>query len=346
MYENNTYPDPFFPPPWSLPPTEKRARRSLFITGCIAGGGFLGYLVFGMGFSALLRPGAVLNRMYYGDPLCQYLIEILYSFFCVGMPFLFVFLGLRATEGDRGLSIPLGAARKPKYVPLLIVAGVGVCFVGSMASNYFAAYADAFGYGFTSYYEAMQPEALPAGVLGVVVLTLRSAVVPAMTEEFVFRGVLMQSLKKYGSAFAVASTAVLFGLMHANMTQAPFAIIAGLALGYCAAVTGSLWVSVAVHFCNNFVSVIITVVSAKAGEFAGRMTSAVIVYGGIALGVCAAVIYFLLAGRDTRPEKASVYAKNKAAAFFLAPTLLIAVGWLLWYTLNDIIPFASWVAGA
>ena len=346
MNEYNPYADPFFPSPAPMPQTEKSARRSLFITGCIVGGGFLGYLVFGMVFSMLLRPGAVLNSMYFSDPLYQYLIEILYSFFCVGLPFLFVLLGLRATEADRGLTVPLGAARKAKYAPLLIVAGVGVCFIGSIASNYFAAYADAFGFGFTSYYEAMQPEALPAGVLGVVVFTLRTAVVPAMIEEFVFRGVLMQSLKKYGGVFAVVSTAVLFGLMHANMTQAPFAIIAGLALGYCAAVTGSVWVSVAVHFCNNFVSVLITVASAKAGEVAGGVASTVIVYGGIALGVCAAVVYFLLAGREARLEKATVYAKNKAAAFFLAPTLLIAIGWLIWYTLNDIVPFAAWLAGA
>ena len=325
---------------------ERQLRRRLFFTGNVLGFGFLGYLLLSRCFGLLLRDGAPLGALYNEVPLYTYLIEILYSFFCVGLPFLIVFIILRKSRAYSDLTIPLGGTYASSHAALLVPAAVGVCFVGSLLSNYFSAWADAMGFGFTSYYQALEPDVLPPGVLGAAALVLRTAVVPAIIEELVFRGVVLQTLRRYGDRFALVSSAVLFGLMHANMTQAPFAVVAGIALGYCALVTGSLRTGIAVHFINNLVSIISVFLLHFSGEEGAGMISNVIVYASIAVGFVCLAFYAKLnpdflrlrPGRWGRIRK-------KRRCLFLAPVLLIAILWLLWYTVLDIEVIASWVTG-
>ena len=50
-------------------------------------------------------------------------------------------------------------------------------------------------------------------------------------EELLFRGVVLESIKKYNERFAIVFSALIFGLMHCNFTQAVNAFIIGLVLG-------------------------------------------------------------------------------------------------------------------
>ena len=79
---------------------------------------------------------------------------------------------------------------------------------------------------------------------------------PALVEEFACRGVVLGMLRKYGETFALVASSIVFGVMHGNFDQMPFAIMVGLILGYSYIKTGSIWVSVAVHCANNAISVI------------------------------------------------------------------------------------------
>ena len=322
-------------------------RRALFITGNVLGLGFLGYLLMSLLFSIIVGRVDTLYDLYVNDTLCSYLLEILYSYMCVGLPFLAVLIVLKRTRRYRDLVLPYGAPYKTGEAVLLVFAALGVCFLGSIAANYFAAYADAYGFGFLSYYEMLEPEPVPAGLMGAVVLVLRSALIPALLEEFAFRGVVLQSLRRYGDWFAIVSSAVLFGLVHGKMTQIPFAVIAGVAMGYCAVVTGSLRPGIAVHFLNNFVSVIVTLASARLGEGASVMLSNVLVYVFIGLGLVMLVIYLLRKPNALRLRPArDPSLRGKGRALFLAPVLLIAVLWLVWYALCDISAFAEWIGVA
>ena len=88
--------------------------------------------------------------------------------------------------------------------------------------------------------------------LGAVLLS--SACIPALTEEFAFRGVVLGLLRPYGNRLAIGASAVLFALMHGNFVQIPFALICGLALGYATVRTNSLWPAIVAHFINNAMS--------------------------------------------------------------------------------------------
>ncbi|MDR2646924.1 MAG: CPBP family intramembrane metalloprotease [Oscillospiraceae bacterium] len=80
---------------------------------------------------------------------------------------------------------------------------------------------------------------------------------PAVAEEVLMRGVVMQTLRRFGDMFAIAASALLFGLMHQNLVQIPFAFCVGLALGYAVVRTGSLWTGILLHLWVNGASVLL-----------------------------------------------------------------------------------------
>ena len=75
-----------------------------------------------------------------------------------------------------------------------------------------------------------------------------TAIVPAVFEEFAFRGVVLNKLRKFGDSYAIIMSAVLFGLMHGNLSQIPFAFILGLVIGFIAVKTNSIIPGILIHF--------------------------------------------------------------------------------------------------
>ena len=71
-----------------------------------------------------------------------------------------------------------------------------------------------------------------------------------ITEEILFRGLVLRSLEPYGKKFAIIVSAVLFGLYHGNPIQTPYALLVGLILGYVAVEYNVIWAMV-LHMINN-----------------------------------------------------------------------------------------------
>lgn len=84
---------------------------------------------------------------------------------------------------------------------------------------------------------------------------LTVAVLPALAEEFAFRGVILGSLRKYSDALALVISSAAFALMHGNFVQMPFTFCCGLVFGFLVVRTNSLLPSIIVHFLNNALSV-------------------------------------------------------------------------------------------
>jgi uncharacterized protein len=79
---------------------------------------------------------------------------------------------------------------------------------------------------------------------------------PGLSEELLFRGVMLPALGF--NLAAVALSSVLFGVLHLSGNgQWPYVVwatIVGFALGYCALVTGNLVVPVVAHIITNLIS--------------------------------------------------------------------------------------------
>lgn len=87
-----------------------------------------------------------------------------------------------------------------------------------------------------------------AGILSLITL----AVVAPVTEELLFRGVILRGfLGRYGVRMAIVLSALIFCFVHLNPYQFFSAFVLGLALGWVFARTGSLWPCVAGHALYN-----------------------------------------------------------------------------------------------
>lgn len=86
------------------------------------------------------------------------------------------------------------------------------------------------------------------------------AVVPALFEEFAFRGMILGTLRKFGDIPAIIISALFFALYHGNFIQIPFAFIVGIALGIITVITDSIWPAILVHFLNNSYATIMSAI--------------------------------------------------------------------------------------
>ncbi len=86
------------------------------------------------------------------------------------------------------------------------------------------------------------------------------ALVPAIVEEFMFRGVLQTILVRWSKSVDVAVwvTAILFSAFHMEFFGFLPRLLLGVVLGYFVAWSGSIWPAVWGHFINNATDVILT----------------------------------------------------------------------------------------
>ena len=93
------------------------------------------------------------------------------------------------------------------------------------------------------------PAALGVGALALA--TLGAAVIPALCEELLFRGALLGAWERRGTGYALAVSSLLFAALHGSLEGLPVQLLAGLAAGYIAVCTGSVYVSIAYHAAHN-----------------------------------------------------------------------------------------------
>lgn len=84
------------------------------------------------------------------------------------------------------------------------------------------------------------------------------ALLPALGEELLMRGNVLPGLTSRGALFGVFISALLFSLMHANPMQTGYQFCLGAVLAVLFMLSGSLVPCVAVHFLNNFFSLLMT----------------------------------------------------------------------------------------
>lgn len=77
------------------------------------------------------------------------------------------------------------------------------------------------------------------------------AVLPAVFEELIYRGVILNGLRRFGSIKAVVISALLFALAHGSAMQFFYQFILGLVLGFVLIKTGSIVAAMIIHFLNN-----------------------------------------------------------------------------------------------
>lgn len=156
---------------------------------------------------------------------------------------------------------------------------------------------------------------------------LCTAIVPAISEEFFFRGALLGAMKPYGQGFAIVMSSVIFGLIHGNLGQIPFAIAGGMFFAFLTVYSGSLIPSIILHCINNLLSVVLDIMLKVCDE---NVVYAVMIAYYIIFTIVAVVAFAMLSKRDKsfmkleRPES-KINDGEKSLAFIVSPGMIVFI---------------------
>ncbi len=86
---------------------------------------------------------------------------------------------------------------------------------------------------------------------------LLMAIIPAIGEELLFRGVLLRQLNNWfnNMHWAIIVSAIIFSAIHMQFYGFVPRMVLGIVFGYLVFWSGSLWTAVIAHFINNFMAV-------------------------------------------------------------------------------------------
>lgn len=274
----------------------------------------------------------VLNFMgllekYDTDGAYQNAVDIILVVLGLMIPFYFIGKKMKNVSGTPE-PVPLGRPCDKTSFVLAVISGIGFCMIASIVTSYLTVFMSFFGL------ELSAPDiAMPKGTIGITTSIIRVVIIAAIAEELALRGYVMGNLRKYGDKFAIIISATVFAVIHGNLIQAPFALIAGFAIGYFTVKTGSLWTGIAIHAANNLISTAVSYGIDYIGEETTNLIYVFILYGSIVLGLIAYKLF------KKRTKNFYMYEDNlvmpnseKAAAFFLNPAMIISMGYMIYIT--------------
>ena len=154
------------------------------------------------------------------------------------------------SRGRSKVYLPKSHVEFKTLVPLILL-GMGAAMVANNLANMFDSHISLFRLENSARF-SRATKTVPE----VPLYALSTAVVP-------FRGILMGTLRKYGDAFAILASSVMFGAMHGNTTQIVFAFILGLIFAFVDCKANSIVPSIIIHFLNNFHSVVIDLMNSS-----------------------------------------------------------------------------------
>ena len=224
--------------------------------------------------------------------------------------------------------IPLGRPNDFRLAFLAVPSGVMLCLVGSIITSYFTVFLDSVGIRLTS------PDmSSPSGGYELIIYLLRLTITAAVMEEVVIRGVIMQPLRKYGNWFAILMSAMIFAFLHCNLVQAPFAFLAGIAIGYFTIVTGTVWTGIFIHLINNSISAITAYYIAIGQADRGNLVGTLLIDIMIVLGIVCLVAFGKMRGSFSIDKKPLLLSKGeRAKAYLITIPMVIAFALICYYT--------------
>lgn len=129
------------------------------------------------------------------------------------------------------------------YAAIFLIGGSALLSVGM-----YSLFPNAFTVGGAESYTAF---ARNAGIFDGLYLVLAFAVLPAVTEEFLFRGILLASYESLGVPCAVIVTSTTFAMSHFSFARFPVYFFGGLVLCAVTYASRSLPAAMVVHGCHN-----------------------------------------------------------------------------------------------
>ncbi|MBR0113170.1 MAG: CPBP family intramembrane metalloprotease [Clostridia bacterium] len=267
-----------------------------------------------------------LLNLYKSDTVFRDSVSIIISLLSVLVPFVAAGFYLKKRTG-----VEFALFSKPGNsvtALLLIFVGLFFCVAGDYVTSWLSALVRIFGFELTT-----PDETVATGFFPRLVYVIYVAFTAPLCEEIAIRGVVLQPLRRYGDVFAIVVSSVVFGVLHGNLVQAPFAFVVGIGLGYTACITGSLWPCIIIHSINNLIAALSLFASEDLAPEVFLSRYNMVQYTLIVLGVLSAIGFVFVKGRE-HLGKSQTYSGTgaKTAAFFLNVPMIIALLLMAFFT--------------
>lgn len=139
----------------------------------------------------------------------------------------------------------------PKYFLVAIVLQVGLLSLSSL-NDIFIGFLERFGYEKAI---LLLPDLSGFGLIATIFCV---AVLPAIFEEILFRGIVLKGLQSFGALASVLLCGGLFALYHQSPVQTAYQFACGAAFALVALKSGSILPTVLSHFINNTLIIVLT----------------------------------------------------------------------------------------
>lgn len=191
------------------------------------------------------------NDPYVGfTPTTYYLYEGIISFVSVSIPTVAANTRYKRSSNK---SVSLKKIKRNSFIPIVFL-GMALCMIAQIIITLIGISFNFLGFDI---YRGLDLQ-IATGTFDLIMNIICTAIIPAIIEEFAYRGFVLGLLKKHGDMFAIFASAFLFGMLHGNFVQIPFAFMVGLIVGYIRVQTNSLLPGILIHFSNNLYAVVIT----------------------------------------------------------------------------------------
>ena len=322
-------------------PTPPVITERRLLQWCANGIGFsvLFYIIFSFTLpSVVLGIFQIFNpylRIYDGgtvlSPLIMEIVELVSGNSSLLLPFLLLTFVYQAPFHE---ILPFRPFRASITLPSLFIA-LGVSVIGYVASTMISAFLSLFGV-----MPVMADFSFPEDPAAAFLFLLNITFIAPLVEETVFRGVIMNMLRRFGDCFALMISSLLFAFVHMNLLQMPNAFIMGLVIGYFTLCTGSLWTGVCIHVLNNSLVLLLNGVLTGMNEDT-QLLIMLAVYGLYLIGGLIALLVLLKNHPNMfyiRRSSSLSTERKKYSTFFSALTMVICLLILGLFTISNIVP--------
>ena len=159
-----------------------------------------------------------------------------------------------------------------------------------------------------------------------IIFSITVALLPAIFEELLFRGILLNSLKGENLLARIFTVSLCFSLYHCSVSQLLYQFIYGVAFCLLAILAKSVVPCIIAHFLNNFAILLLTYLKIDID-----LTNIV----SIILGLIALIAYFLICFLGLKGKRENI--PKKGLKYFYLPFGVFALGICLLMILSSLL---------
>lgn len=130
---------------------------------------------------------------------------------------------------------------------------------------------------------------------GLLPMLFLMAVLPSVVEEFLCRGVLYEAYAPVSKIGGAVLSGLIFGLLHLNFNQMPYALFIGIIFALMVEATDSLYTSMFMHFIINGINVVLNFLVSRLGASAeeSEVSLSPGTYELVLMGIVFAIFLFM-----------------------------------------------------